>query len=75
MFNSAMSMEDYKIVLYRQENGSWVAEIPAIPGCYGLMDTRESALAELSNVFSMIEDEYREKGQKLPADSTEIVNA
>jgi hypothetical protein len=39
------------------------------------MKTREEALAELPNVFSMIEDEYREKGQKLPADSTEIVNA
>ena len=47
----------------------------AIPGCYALMKTREEALAELPNVFSMIEDEYREKGQKLPADSTEIVNA
>ena len=70
-----MSMEDYKIILYREENGSWVAEIPAIPGCYALMKTREEALAELPNVFSMIEDEYREKGQKLPADSTEIVNA
>ena len=70
-----VKFEDYKIVLYRQENGSWVAEIPAIGGCYALMKTREEALAELSNVFSMIEDEYREKGQKLPADSTEIVNA
>jgi predicted RNase H-like HicB family nuclease len=39
------------------------------------MKTREEALAELPNVFSMIEDEYREKGQQLPADSTEIVNA
>ena len=70
-----MSMEDYKIILYRQENGFSVAEIPAIPGCYALMKTREAALAEFPNVFSMIEDEYREKGQKLPADSTEIVNA
>jgi len=39
------------------------------------MNTRREALAELSNVFEMIEDEYREKGQKPPADSTEIVNA
>jgi predicted RNase H-like HicB family nuclease len=70
-----MSMDDYKIVLYRQENGSWVAEIPAVPGCYALMHTREEALAELPNVFTMIEDEYREKGLKLPSDSTEIVNA
>jgi predicted RNase H-like HicB family nuclease len=70
-----MSFEDYKIILYRQENGSWVAEIPAIGGCYALMKTREEALSELPNVFSMIEDEYREKGQTLPADTTEIVNA
>jgi predicted RNase H-like HicB family nuclease len=68
-------MEDYKIILYRQENRSWAAEIPAIPGCYALMKTREEALAELPDVFSMIEDEYRERGQKLPADSTETINA
>jgi predicted RNase H-like HicB family nuclease len=70
-----MKLENYKTILYRQEDGSWVAEIPAIPGCYALMSTRESALAELTNVFGMIADEYREKGQQLPADSTEIVNA
>ena len=70
-----MKFEDYKIVLYRQDSGAWVAEIPAISGCYALMNTREEALAELPNVFSMIESEYREKGQPLPADSTEIVNA
>jgi predicted RNase H-like HicB family nuclease len=70
-----MSMGEYPIILYPQENGSWIAEIPAIPECYALMKTREEALAELPNVFSMIEDEYREKGQRLPADSPEIVNA
>jgi hypothetical protein len=42
---------------------------------HALMKTRREALAELSNVFEMIEDEYREKGQKHPADSTEIVDA
>lgn len=70
-----MKFEDYKIILYRQENGAWVAEIPALPACYALMKTREEALAELANVFSMVEDEYRERGLPLPADSTEIVNA
>ena len=75
ILTAVMRMEDCKIILYRQENGSWVVEIPAIPGCYALMKTREEALAELPNVFSMMEDEYREKGQQLPADSTEIVNA
>jgi predicted RNase H-like HicB family nuclease len=70
-----MKLEDYKIVLYRQEDGSWVAEIPAIAGCYALMPSRESALQELTDVFQMISEEYVEKGIPLPADSTEIVNA
>jgi len=68
-------LEDYKTVLYRQEEGSWVAEIPAISGCYALMPTREAALEELASVFKMISEEYAEKGMLLPADSTEIVHA
>ena len=70
-----MKIEDYNTVLYRQEDGSWVAEIPAISGCYALMPTREAALAELTEVFNMIATEYREKDLPLPADSTEIVHA
>jgi hypothetical protein len=53
----SMKLEDYKTVLYRQEDGSWVAEIPSISGCYALMPTREEALAELSCVFAMIAEE------------------
>src|SRR6266849_2493627 len=52
-----MKLENYKTILYRQEDGYWVAEIPAIPGCYALMDTREAALAELTDVFQMIAEE------------------
>jgi predicted RNase H-like HicB family nuclease len=70
-----MRFEDYKIILYRQDDGSWVAEIPSIPSCYALMDTREQALAELGEVFKMIEESYRERGIPLPGDTTEIVNA
>jgi predicted RNase H-like HicB family nuclease len=69
-----MKLEDYKTVLYRQQDGSWVAEIPAIAGCYALMQTREAALAELSNVFDLIAGEYRDKGLSPPSDTTEIVS-
>ena len=70
-----MSIKDYATILYRQENGSWVAEIPAIPGCYALMPSREEALAELARVFEMIAEEYRDKCIPLPADTTAIVHA
>ncbi len=70
-----MTLSDYKTILYRQEDGSWVAEIPAISGCYALMPTREEALAELTRVFQMIAEEYREKGLALPADAMQFLHA
>jgi len=70
-----MTLRDYKTVLYRQDDGCWVAEVPALSGCYALMPTREAALAELGSVFEMIAEEYRERGIPLPADTTEIVHA
>jgi predicted RNase H-like HicB family nuclease len=74
-YNRPMTFDDYKVVLYRQDDGSWVAEIPAIGGCYALMDTREAALAELAQVFALIAQEHREGGRPLPEDTTEIVHA
>src|ERR1700691_4485379 len=56
-----MSLDAYKVVLYRNQPDGWVAEVPAIHGCYALMPTREEALAELAGVFEMIAAEYREK--------------
>ena len=70
-----MTIADYKTVLYRQDDGSWVAEIPALRGCYALMNTRAEALEELSCVFDLVAAEYRDQGRELPADTTEIVNA
>lgn len=70
-----MVYDNYKVVLYRNQPEGWVAEIPAIAGCYALMNTPEEALAELSQVFAMIAEEYKEEGKLLPVDTTEIVHA
>ena len=55
-------------MLFRNEPDGWVAEIPAIEGCYALMPTREKALAELGGVFEMIAAEYGERGIFLPVE-------
>ncbi len=36
----AMKLDDYKVVLYRNQPDGWVAEVPSIPGCYALMPTK-----------------------------------
>jgi predicted RNase H-like HicB family nuclease len=70
-----MTHKDYKTVLCRRDDRFWVAEIPAISGCNALMDSRESALAKTAKVLALIAEEFRQKGQGLPSDSTEIINA
>ncbi len=70
-----MKLDDYKVVLYRNQPDGWVAEVPALPGCYALMPTKAEALQELEGVFDMIAEEFQEKGQPLPKDTTAIVNA
>lgn len=42
---------------------------------HGLMTPREDALAELTAVFQLIAEEYAERNQPLPVDTTEIVHA
>jgi predicted RNase H-like HicB family nuclease len=70
-----MGFDNYKVVLYRNQPDGWVAETPAIPGCYALMPTREEALAELAAVFGLIAEEYAARKEPLPADTTAIGHA
>ena len=65
-----VGMAAYKIILCAQEGVGWVAEIPAIGGCYAMMDTRDEALQELEKVFRMIQEEYAESGKPLPVRSS-----
>ncbi len=70
-----MALDEYKVVLYRNQPSGWVAEISSIPGCYALMATKTDALLELERVFLMIEGEFRDRGAPLPADTTKILHA
>ncbi|MHC1689198.1 MAG: type II toxin-antitoxin system HicB family antitoxin [Methanothrix sp.] len=59
---------DYTIVLRPDDNGTFVAFVPAIPGCHAWGQTPEEAQTELLNVFEMIKEEHEEEGRMLPAD-------
>ena len=65
-------LRQLQVVLFRNQPNGWVAEIPAITGCYALMPKREEALAELAEVFRLIADEYTGRNQQLPAATTAI---
>jgi predicted RNase H-like HicB family nuclease len=61
-------IDRYTMVIWPDDNGTFVAEVPAIDGCHAWGRTADEARAELPNVFDMITDEFAERGQPLPPD-------
>ncbi|MBI4381885.1 MAG: type II toxin-antitoxin system HicB family antitoxin [candidate division NC10 bacterium] len=66
-------LEDYTIVIRPDDNGTYVAYVPAMEGCYAWGRTLDEARAELVNVFDMIKEEYKEEGRPLPPDVKVVV--
>jgi predicted RNase H-like HicB family nuclease len=60
------SLASYTVVVRPDDNGTFVAYVPALRGCHALANTPETARLELENVFAMIAEEYAESGQPLP---------
>ncbi len=60
------TLNDYTIVLRPETNGTFVAHIPAIPGCHARGTMVRDAREELNVVFSMICEEYIEEDKSLP---------
>lgn len=59
---------DFTVILHPDDNGTFVAYVPAISGCHAWGRTPEEAQSELVNVFEMIKEEYVEEGKPLPND-------
>lgn len=62
------SLQDYTVVIRPDDNGTFVAYVPAIPGCHAWGATPDDARSELVNVFDMIREEHGAAGRPLPRD-------
>ncbi|HEY8693567.1 MAG TPA: type II toxin-antitoxin system HicB family antitoxin [Chloroflexota bacterium] len=62
------TLQDYTIVVRPDDNGTFVAYVPAIQGCHAWGQTQEEARSELAHVFRMIAEEYKEAARPFPAD-------
>ncbi len=59
------TINDYDVVI-RRDDHSFVAYLPAIPGCHAMGATVDEARAELEGVIEMIAEEFSEEGKALP---------
>lgn len=58
----------YTRVVRPDDNRTFVAYLPAIPGCHAIGDSPAEAEGELESAFAMIVEEYSEQGRPLPPD-------
>lgn len=67
-----MGARNYKIVITRGEDGFFVVECPAIPGCVSQGKTKQEALANIKEAIELALECYEEDKQPLPLDTSEI---
>lgn len=59
------ALSEYTVVTKPDDNGTFVAYVPAIPGCHAVGKTPDEARAELADVFSMVVEEYEDEFHQL----------
>jgi predicted RNase H-like HicB family nuclease len=60
-------MQKYEIIIYwSNEDNTFIAEVPELPGCTAHGDTQESALKNVNDVMQLWLDTAKELGKPIP---------
>lgn len=62
----------FNVTVDRDEDGAWVVECPAIPGCISQGDTREQALENIRDAISLCLQVRAEKGLPLTLETRQV---
>ena len=68
-------METYRfqVIIEQDEDGMYVADVPALRGCHTQGKTFEEALENIREVIAMCVQELREDGQPIEPNYPEVV--
>lgn len=62
-----------QVVIYPDEDGYWIAEVPSLPGCISQGDTKEEAIKNIRLAIDLHVKVLRERGEPVPGDELEAV--
>jgi predicted RNase H-like HicB family nuclease len=62
-----------QVVIYRGEDGYWVAECPSLPGCISQGKTRAQALRNIKEAIEGYVQALEEDGLQVPAERFETM--
>lgn len=60
------------VTVDRDEDGVWIAECPAIPGCVSQGDTREEALSNVQEAIVLCLEVRAERGLPLTIETKQV---
>jgi predicted RNase H-like HicB family nuclease len=58
----------YTVVLQRENDGGYVATVPALPGCVSQGDTREEALKNIEEAMELYLEDVKAAGEPIPTE-------
>jgi predicted RNase H-like HicB family nuclease len=63
-------------IIYRGEDGGWVAEVPSLPGCISQGETREEAVKNIVEAAELWIESMQSLGHAVPGETAapEVVN-
>lgn len=64
---------NYRVIIEQDENGVFVASVPALQGCYTEGDTFEEALENVRDVIQLHLEARKERGMLLDDSQTEFI--
>jgi predicted RNase H-like HicB family nuclease len=70
-YNNAMSLK-FNVTLDRDEDGAWVVECPAIPGCVSQGQTRDEALENIEDAIRLCLEVRAERGLPLTRETRQV---
>jgi predicted RNase H-like HicB family nuclease len=59
----------YTVVLEREDDGGYVAGVPALPGCVSQGDTRAETLSNIREAIELYVEDCREAGDPVPTEA------
>ena len=58
----------YTVVLQRENDGGYVATVPALPGCVSQGDSREEALRNIGEAIELYIEDMKAAGESIPSE-------
>lgn len=62
----------FSVTLDRDEDGAWIAECPAIPGCVSQGKTHDEALANIRDAIKLCLEVRAEQGLPLTVETQQV---